>query len=112
MVQYSTIGGVAKESVGNNIITNFRHAWGLSKAGLTKVIRNFIVNGGLTKRKKGKIREVRCLPVKKGENQNSRQIKSSKKKITRLERLYWETYRNRFKVRMESIGRGRKTIVC
>ena len=80
MVQYSTISGVAKESVGNNVITNFRHAWGLSKAGLTKVIRNFIVDGGLTKRKKGKIREVRCLPVKKGENHNSRHLKSSKKK--------------------------------
>ena len=54
MVQYSTISGVVKESVGNNIITNFRHAWGWSKAGLTKVIRNFIVNGGLTKRKERK----------------------------------------------------------
>ena len=51
MVQYSSISGVAKESVGNNIITNFRHAWGLSKAGLTKVIRNFIMNGGVTNRK-------------------------------------------------------------
>ena len=51
MVQYSTISGVSKDSVGNNIIINFRHAWGLSKAGITKVIRNFIMNGGVTNRR-------------------------------------------------------------
>ena len=51
MVQYFTISGVSKESVENNIITNFRHAWGLSKAELTKVIRNFIMNGGVPNRK-------------------------------------------------------------
>ena len=53
MVQYSTISGVSKESVGNNSIINFRHAWGLSKAGITKVIRNFIMNGSVTNRKEG-----------------------------------------------------------
>ena len=52
MVQYFTISGVSKESVENNIITNFRHAWGLSKAGLTKVIQNFIMNGGVPNRKR------------------------------------------------------------
>ena len=26
IVQYSTISGVAEDSIGNNIITNFRHA--------------------------------------------------------------------------------------
>ena len=51
IVQYSTISGVSNESVGNNIIVNFRNAWGLSKAGITKVIRNFIMNGSVTNRK-------------------------------------------------------------
>jgi len=57
MVQYSTISGVSKESVGNNIITNFQHALGLSKARLTQVIRNFIVNGVVTNRKEREDKE-------------------------------------------------------
>ena len=37
--------------MGNNIITKFRHAWGLSKARLTKVIQNFSMNGGVPNKK-------------------------------------------------------------
>ena len=51
MVQYSTISGISNESVRNNIITNFRHAWGLNKAGLTTVVRKLIMNGDVTNRK-------------------------------------------------------------
>ena len=93
MVQYSTISGVAKESVGNNIITNFRHAWGLSKAGLTKVIRNFIMNGGVTNRKeredKGgsvftceKRRKVEFTPYKEFKKKRSRDWRDSMGKFT------------------------------
>ena len=45
------ISGFLKESTGPNIISNVRHAWGISKAGFSKIIRGFLSNGGDTNRK-------------------------------------------------------------
>ena len=96
MVQYSTISGVSNESVGNNIITNFRHAWRLSKVGLTKVIQKFIMNGGVTNRKeredKGgsvftceKRRKAEFTPYKEFKKKRSQDWRDSMVKLTASE---------------------------
>ena len=83
MVQYSTISGVAKESVGYNIITNFRHVWGLSKAELTKVVRNFIMNGGVTNRKERKDKGSSVFTCEKRRKAEFTPYKEFKKKRSR-----------------------------
>ena len=80
MVNYSTISGVAKELIRNNIITKFWYAQGLSKAGLTNVIRNFIVNGGLTKRKEREDKGGSVFTCEKRKNTQFTAYKKLKKR--------------------------------
>ena len=81
MVQYPTISGDSKDSVGNNIITKFRHVWGLSKAGLTNIIRNFIVNEGVTNRKEREDKGGSVFTCEKRRKAEFMAYKEFKKKI-------------------------------
>ena len=51
LIQYANISGLPKVSTAPNIISNFSHAWRISKAGFSKVVRGFLSNGGDTNRK-------------------------------------------------------------
>ena len=51
LIQYDNISGLPKVSTAPNIISNFSHAWRISKAGFSKVVRGFLSNGGDTNRK-------------------------------------------------------------
>lgn len=83
LVQYSTISGVAKESVRNNIIRRFQYVWGLIKAGFSKVIRNFIANGGVTTRKEGDDKEGSVFTCEKRGKSESTAYTDFKEKRSR-----------------------------
>ena len=69
--------------MGNNIIKKFRHAWGLSKAGLTKVIRNFIMNGGVPNKKEREHNGASVFTCEKRRKTEFTAYKDFKKKRSR-----------------------------
>ena len=89
MVQYSTISGISNESVRNNIITNFRHAWGLNKAGLTTVVRKLIMNGDVTNRKEREDKRSSVFACEKSRKTEFMAYKELKKSYE-IGEIVWE----------------------